>query len=96
MWMASLKEKNRFPCIYFNAWDSDFTGDPLVSFIGEMKASLDLPLQNAGASKAKDSPEGKRAADILALMDQLSRARASDGLRSTIQRIELTEQFTIG
>ena len=52
MWMTSLKEKNGFPCICFNAWDSDFTGDPLVSFIGEMKASLDLSLKSAGASKA--------------------------------------------
>ncbi len=68
MWMASLKEKNGFPCICFNAWDSDFTGDPLVSFIGEMKASLDLPLQSAGASKAMEEyvSKGKKLLGILA------------------------------
>lgn len=54
MWMAWLKEKNGFPCICSNAWDSDFTGDPLVSFIGEMKASLDLSLKNAAASTAME------------------------------------------
>ena len=42
-----------------------------------------------------DSPQGKRAADILEQIDELHRAHASGGLRSTIQRIELTEQFTI-
>ena len=68
MWMASLKEKSGFPCICFNAWDSDFTGDPLVSFIGEMKTSLDLSLKNAGASTAMEKyvSKGKKLLGILA------------------------------
>ena len=68
MWMTSLKEKNGFPCICFNAWDSDFTGDPLVSFIGEMKTSLDLSLKNAGASTAMEKyvSKGKKLLGILA------------------------------
>lgn len=45
MWMAQLKAKG-FPCLCFNAWDSDFTGDPLVSFIGEMRVGLDLSSKN--------------------------------------------------
>ncbi|MBM2837642.1 MAG: hypothetical protein HW415_267 [Deltaproteobacteria bacterium] len=40
MWLRSLK-KEGVPCLYFNAWENDFTDDPLVSFIGEMKACLD-------------------------------------------------------
>src|SRR3989338_1346594 len=40
MWLRFLK-KEAFPCLYFNAWENDFTDDPLVSFIGEMKACLD-------------------------------------------------------
>ena len=52
MWMASLR-KNGFPCLCFNAWDSDFTGDPLVSFIGEMQTGLDLShLKGEARSKA--------------------------------------------
>ena len=43
----------------------------------------------------KDSLQGKRAGEVLDLMGQMSRSGRS-GLRPTIRRIELTEQFTIG
>ena len=68
MWMTWLKEKHGFPCICFNAWDSDFTGDPLVSFIGEMRASLDQSLKNAGASTAMEEyvSKGKKLLGTLA------------------------------
>lgn len=50
MWLSSLKIQG-FPCLYFNAWENDFTDDPLISFIGEMKACLDT---EGEASKAKE------------------------------------------
>lgn len=53
MWMAQLKS-NGFTCLSFNAWDTDFTGDPLVSFIGEMQSALD-----ASPKDAKTSAEGQ-------------------------------------
>lgn len=54
MWMTHLKSK-KFPCLYFNAWESDFTGDPLVSFIGEMREGLDVSsLKGEVATKAQD------------------------------------------
>ena len=28
-------------CLYFNAWESDYADDPLISFIGEMGAQLE-------------------------------------------------------
>lgn len=40
MWMGHLRNQG-YHCLYFNAWESDFTEDPLVAFIGEMSADLD-------------------------------------------------------
>lgn len=39
MWEQYLKE-DIFPCLYFNAWETDFSDDPLVSFLGEMNEGL--------------------------------------------------------
>ena len=33
MWKKHLESKN-FVCLYFNAWESDFTTDPLIAFLG--------------------------------------------------------------
>ncbi len=38
-WQAQL-EKNGFKSIYFNAWEDDFIGNPLVSIIGQLWDSL--------------------------------------------------------
>ncbi|WP_454064060.1 KAP family P-loop NTPase fold protein [Candidatus Nitrospira salsa] len=40
MWQASIRKE--FPCLIYNAWENDFTADPLVSFIGELEKELDL------------------------------------------------------
>jgi hypothetical protein len=39
MWQASLKIEG-YRCLYFNAWDTDFTQDPLVSLIGEINTQV--------------------------------------------------------
>ena len=39
MWRAHLKV-NGFHSLYFNAWEADFTSDPLIAFIGEMDAEI--------------------------------------------------------
>ena len=79
------------------------------SFYGlEIEASLAIakgpyPHYSIGAEShrrklekhGKDTPQGKRAGEALELMGQMSR-NGLNGLRSTIRRIELTEQFTIG
>lgn len=36
MWQKHLEEVG-CPCIYFNAWESDFVEDPLAAFFGEME-----------------------------------------------------------
>jgi len=40
MWVQSLKNKG-FPCLYFNAWENDFSNDPMVSLIGEIETGID-------------------------------------------------------
>jgi hypothetical protein len=39
MWRQYLKNRG-MPSLYFNAWETDFSRDPLVSFIGELTASM--------------------------------------------------------
>jgi hypothetical protein len=92
MWMAWLKEKHGFPCICFNAWDSDFTGDPLVSFIGEMKASLDQSLKNAGVSTAMEEyvSKGKK------LLGALARKSAPLAIKILTQGLLDLEKFDLG
>lgn len=54
MWKQQL-ETSGYPCLYFNAWENDFSSDPLIAFIGEMKAGIDhFKLSPDRASKAKE------------------------------------------
>ncbi len=39
MWEKYLQNKG-FNCLYFNAWENDFSDDPLISFIGEMQSII--------------------------------------------------------
>lgn len=32
-----LEHEKSYKCLYFNAWQSDFSNDPLISFLGELK-----------------------------------------------------------
>src|ERR1043166_4063665 len=40
MWLPFLQNQG-FHCLYFNAWENDFTESPLVSLIGEVGAEID-------------------------------------------------------
>jgi hypothetical protein len=39
MWKKQL-EINNYLCLYFNAWETDFSNDPLISFVGEINHLL--------------------------------------------------------
>ena len=39
MWEQHLVNL-KFPCIYFNAWETQFSQDPLISFIGEINSQI--------------------------------------------------------
>ena len=40
-WQHDLGRNNNFKSIYFNAWEDDFHGDPLVAIIGQLSDALD-------------------------------------------------------
>lgn len=40
MWLQHLKNKG-FRCLYFNAWENDFSDSPLVSLIGELGSGIE-------------------------------------------------------
>lgn len=53
MWEQHLKN-NGVPTIYFNAWESDFSNDALISLIGEISASISELSKAGDESKAKE------------------------------------------
>lgn len=53
MWEQHLKN-NDIPTIYFNAWESDFSDDALVSLIGEISASITELSKTGDESKARE------------------------------------------
>src|ERR1041385_3321058 len=40
MWLQLLRNQ-KFHCLYFNAWETDFTDSPLVSLIGEVGSEIE-------------------------------------------------------
>jgi predicted KAP-like P-loop ATPase len=54
MWRHHLSA-NQIQSLYFNAWESDYSADPLISFIGEMGAQL------KGDEATQSSPKLKKA-----------------------------------
>jgi hypothetical protein len=61
MWRKYLQQKG-FPVLFFNAWETDFTGDPLVSFIGEMA----IQMESIGGNKSKANEYLSKAKDLAA------------------------------
>lgn len=51
MWSQYLKN-NDIPSLYFNAWETDYSSDPLVAFIGELGVSV-AELSTSGKNNAK-------------------------------------------
>lgn len=46
MWEATLKA-NGFQSVYFNAWENDFTSDPLVALLGEIQSAITSKQESA-------------------------------------------------
>jgi len=51
LWENYLKTENR-PSLYFNAWETDFSEDPLLSFLGEMNDGLKNLIGSSKESRA--------------------------------------------
>ena len=41
LWQAHLKESHKVKSIYFSAWEDDFTSDPLIAILGELKVYIE-------------------------------------------------------
>ncbi|MCP8686620.1 KAP family P-loop NTPase fold protein [Marinobacterium sedimentorum] len=59
LWEQYLKAENK-PRLYFNAWETDFSDDPLVSFLGEMNEGLKNLI--GSSDKANEAWEKTKAA----------------------------------
>lgn len=46
MWMQKLKNENHH-CIYYNAWENDFSENPFISFMGELEGFIHDPTNKA-------------------------------------------------
>lgn len=66
MWAASLRNAN-FRVVYFSAWESDFTDDPLVALLAELK-SYSKTLKSAPLEQAVES--------VIRIGGQLAKAAA--------------------
>ena len=54
MWLQALRNDG-YPCLYFNAWENDFSDDPLVSLIGELELGFDsIVLDSKKKIKARE------------------------------------------
>jgi len=52
MWEQQLIAENQ-PCIYFNAWENDFSENPLISFISEIESYIKLNFKDDTPIQAK-------------------------------------------
>lgn len=62
--MSDLRSKG-YECLYFNAWTTDFSTDPLVAFVGEIQTLVSSDVKNESAF-AKHFQKAKKIATLLA------------------------------
>ena len=60
-WQRVLEAKN-CPCLYFNAWEADFSSDPLTAFIGEISSQF----RDGSDSRKKRIDKLKEVANVIA------------------------------
>ncbi|WP_417911829.1 KAP family P-loop NTPase fold protein [Candidatus Electronema sp. TJ] len=60
MLMSVLQEKG-YPCLYFDAWKTDFSADPMVAFLGEIGSFLPCEIK-----QGEDFQQARRIATVLA------------------------------
>ncbi|MCI5188245.1 MAG: hypothetical protein D3905_00320 [Candidatus Electrothrix sp. AS4_5] len=51
--LKSVLEKKEHPCLYFNAWETDFSTDPLVAFLGEITKLISDEIDNSSDTAKK-------------------------------------------
>ncbi|WPD20852.1 MAG: P-loop NTPase fold protein [Candidatus Electrothrix scaldis] len=51
--LKAVLEKKEHSCLYFNAWETDFSTDPLVAFLGEITKLISDEIDNSSEAKKK-------------------------------------------
>jgi len=96
MWEAKLlKEGN--PCLYFNAWESDFSDDPLISFIGEIESHIEkgnLNLTKKTKSSAYFKKIKKVGGQILRKTTPLGLKLLTSGLINNVDELKQLTNLT--
>lgn len=80
-WKLQLLEENQRPVVYFNAWENDFLGDPLLSLVSVIRDQLSI--QNGKAASVKKSVKEftKRAGELaIAIAPSIIKAAAKKHL----------------
>lgn len=62
--MSVLKAKD-YTCLYFNAWETDFSPDPMVAFLGELGALIPSDIKDKSGF-SKNFQRAKKIATLLA------------------------------
>lgn len=57
MWKALLEKEEEIICVKFNAWDSDFYNNPLVSILENLDETIDKDIEKITKNFAKESLE---------------------------------------
>ena len=84
IWKAFLESQN-YLCLYLNAWETDFTTDPLVAFLGELEALK----KNAGTRRRAFNNQFNKAKKIATVLAK--RALPAAGKIATAGLIDLDE-----
>lgn len=95
MWQAKLQNEGH-PCIYFNAWETDFSADPLISFIGEIESHIEtnvlLP-DNKSELKKQFNKLKKIGADVLKKATPLVLRLGTAGAINNIDEVKALLSF---
>jgi hypothetical protein len=94
MWEQTLKNNN-IPTIYFNAWESDFSDDALICFLGEISAAVNEISKSGDTPKAIDYL-GRAKSVSVALMKRSIPVAAKIATAGALDLDSLTEQALSG
>ena len=79
-----------YPCLYFDAWRSDFLADPLIAFVGELQVAFDAMSSGKGKAKKQLAKARKLATAIAKRAIPLAGKLATAGLLDVDTALEDT------
>ena len=85
--LKAVLENSGYRCLYFNAWTTDFSSDPMLAFLGELNGVIS-DLKPEESNTAKVFQKAKRVATLLA-----GRAIPAAGKMATAGLLDL-EKFS--